>query len=633
MPRKRSEFNTGIYNFKKWNSVDSVKLPGSNGSYPSNRQFGTSIQRTVIEQWNLDSDWVKWRKGFEIYNRTAWSTLKVKNENYDPGLEETASNKSFLDAVINSTLYKGTPYEISNVFTGYEYPTMKADTNTYYVVKRVPEYKPLGTITAIQNDSALYSDNYLNREICVSITPNPTNGRLLLQMIGERIADGEYTDNNRTEATLKRIQTSDNKPLIYRGKTLSRDLENTVAFTQKATEIKISIPISDVTIHENSDSFIPNQGINNQVRETQDQLDILNNPELLVNKIIYLNNFFIDKPIADMTQATFKDDDYYFEVSIKETENNQELVALNQGVNELPPSMLDVINLPKIFSTTNATYTIEGSFIFNKASYQKYFGSKYLTADVVESEVNDISYSIIPFIINKADIINGQLIIESLPFLSQIKLYGELVEGTKLIFSDTSFCKTTTSNTKWTDINTDIDPWIDEIFTTALPLRPSVTYSCSCPNYSHALLAMPQAGEDSNKRKTNRQNRYPLPTALSPNQYDIIGIEKSAGKLTSWETESHRLSFKQCKHTIASMFNDDVRVREPNKYPTQINNLDADSVNTFEEKLIQDIINSANAYNLSYKRTGISISEIVFAMASGLNLDTIETAYFVSDSK
>ena len=50
------------------------------------------------------------------------------------------------------------------------------------------------------------------------------------------------------------------------------------------------------------------------------------------------------------------------------------------------------------------------------------------------------------------------------------------------------------------------------------------------------------------------------------------------------------------------------------------------------EKLVQEIINSANAYNLSYKRTGISISEIVFAMSKGLNLDSIETAYIVLDS-
>ena len=40
----------------------------------------------------------------------------------------------------------------------------------------------------------------------------------------------------------------------------------------------------------------------------------------------------------------------------------------------------------------------------------------------------------------------------------------------------------------------------------------------------------------------------------------------------------------------------------------------------------------AEAYNTSYKRSGISVSEIVFALSQGLNLDPIETAYVVLNS-
>ena len=80
------------------------------------------------------------------------------------------------------------------------------------------------------------------------------------------------------------------------------------------------------------------------------------------------------------------------------------------------------------------------------------------------------------------------------------------------------------------------------------------------------------------------------------------------------------------------MFNDDVRVREPNQYPIGSDNRNSNAAEKFNEKLVQEIINSANAYNLSYQRTGISISEIVFAMSNGLNLDPIETAYVVLDS-
>ena len=143
---------------------------------------------------------------------------------------------------------------------------------------------------------------------------------------------------------------------------------------------------------------------------------------------------------------------------------------------------------------------------------------------------------------------------------------------------------------------------------------------------------MPQSSQDGDTRKTNRQLRYPLPTALSPDEFDMIGQNKVAGKAASWETDQHRLSFKLCKHVIASMFNDDLRVREPNQYPTGSDNRNSNALETFNEKLVQEIINSANAYNLSYQRTGISISEIVFAMSNGLNLDPIETAYVVLDS-
>ena len=82
MPRKRSDFNPGVYAFKGFASIDrSLGNPRAAGFYPSNREFGSTVQRSVIDQWNLESDWVKWRKGYEIYNRTAWTTLKIKNVN------------------------------------------------------------------------------------------------------------------------------------------------------------------------------------------------------------------------------------------------------------------------------------------------------------------------------------------------------------------------------------------------------------------------------------------------------------------------------------------------------------------------------------------------------------------------
>ena len=95
---------------------------------------------------------------------------------------------------------------------------------------------------------------------------------------------------------------------------------------------------------------------------------------------------------------------------------------------------------------------------------------------------------------------------------------------------------------------------MDEVFTSGNPLRPATIYTCSCPSYSRAMLRAPQDTEDAGTRKINRQRRYPLPTAQGRKDYDQIGLGQAAGKMESWETRKDRMSFKMCKHTIATMF-------------------------------------------------------------------------------
>jgi hypothetical protein len=323
----------------------------------------------------------------------------------------------------------------------------------------------------------------------------------------------------------------------------------------------------------------------------------------------------------------YLDDDYFFELTIEEQESAKSLVALDQGVNELPPAMLDLTSLPTIFTTSNATYTVKGSYAFRKSDYQKYFPGIYITGDFIAPKVQNISYSILPFVIRKADIVNNNLIYEAVPYAAEINLYPDLLDGSILVFSDNSFAKTFTTDTKWTNLDTDVDPWMDEVFGLGTALTPANSYTCSCPNHSQALLSMPQSNQDPSKRKTNRQLRYPLPTAQGQDDYGISGQSQAAGKVSSWESESHRLSFKLCKHAVASMFNDDIRVKEPNKYPT------AEVRALFDEKLEKEIDASYANFNKSYTRTGISISEIVFSLSKGLNLDSTKTAYMVFDSK
>ena len=628
MPRKQNGFaSSESFAFKGFGRLDKGKGTSAAGYYPGNRQYGSIVQRTVIEKWNLDSDWVKWRKGFEIYNRAAWENLKVKDTSYNPGLPKSATNKPFKDAIINSTLFKGKTYEIDNTYVGYEYPTANADTNTYYVVKKSPESKSLGTIVSIQNDPLTYQTNKANKEIYVTINPDSVNRDLLPQMIGDRLADGLLSQNGKTDATLKRVLTAEGLPSIYKGKTLSKELEKIVSFTQNKTTVKVSIPVGDVSVTINTGSFVPNQGINYKDKPEQVSLDILSNPSLLDGKVIYVDNFFIEKQISSLATSAYTDDDRFFEFSMQETETSQTLVGLDQGVNALPPAMLDLASLPTIFSTTNASITIDGSYIFRKSDYQKFFPGIYITGDFIAPKVQDISYSILPFVVQKADIVNGNFIFEAQPYFSEINLYPDLTNGTTLVFSDNSFTKSYTTNTKWTNLDTDVNPWMDEVFTVGATLIPGEMYSCSCPNHSQSMLSMPQENQNEDTRKTNRQKRYPLPTAQGQDDYGIAGQSLAAGKVSSWESESHRLSFKLCKHSIATMFNEDIKVIEPNKYPT------LEAREGFEEKLAKEVQESYDNFDRSYRRTGISISEIVFALSRGLNLDPTKTAYIVFESK
>ena len=103
-------------------------------------------------------------------------------------------------------------------------------------------------------------------------------------------------------------------------------------------------------------------------------------------------------------------------------------------------------------------------------------------------------------------------------------------EGT-LIFDDRSFIKTPVYQPEVPardknfdyEIDTNIDPWMDEIFIRengqSNPIKPAVTYTCSCPSCSKSILAAPQSQYDKGTRKRNRQKRYPLPTAMGQDRF------------------------------------------------------------------------------------------------------------------
>ena len=593
MPKKQNGFgDSKSLAFNKINStVTRGKHKKASGYYPSDRSFGSSVHRSVLDQYNLDSDWVKWRKGFEYYNKAAWYEL----EEYDE------INGTYSQQKIDSKLYQGTAYEVDVEFTGYRFATSNADSSNHYVMKRTPKSEPLiGTITAVRNDSFTYKENKALREIWCQINTG-NDYKLLYQMIGERITDTVTT------ATLKRVLTSSGRPGIYKGK------------STEGTVITSRVPLASVL----ASTYI--QEKNGDVQS-------------LVGKICYIPDFYVEKALSSVNTANFKDQEEFFTTEIEDTNTSVGLQILDVTT-DLPPSLYDISTLTPIYQTTTADVTLESTYSFKKSDHQRFFGKQYLTAELAESETTDVTYSILPFVINSVRIDGTHLLIQSVSFKSEFKLFANIENGF-LIFTDNSFTNEVDdyyngqyyhqlgdpNDPIWKRIETDTDPWMDEVFTTSNNLRPAVTYACSCPNFASAQLRMPQSSQTPDERQTNRQERYPLPSALSPSTYDKQGQIGAAGFLQSWEREERKLGFKMCKHTIAAMFIDKLKVVEPNAYPT------VDSRLKFEEKLSKEIDEVEARFVDSYKRSGITTLELVFALGQGLNLDDIEIAMVILGS-
>ena len=589
MPRKQNGFGkTKSLAFNKVNTtITRGKRKKAAGYYPSDRSFGSSVHRSVIEQYDIASDWVKWRKGFEYYNKAAWYEL----EEYNP------ITKEHTPQTIDSKLYQGTPYEVDVEFTGYRFATQNADSSNHYVMKRTPKSQPnIGNITSVQNDDLVHITNKAYKEIWCQIN-TASDHRLLYQMLGERLTDGTTT------ATLKNVLTSSGRPGIYKGKSSIDD----------GTIITASVPLASVL----ASTYI--QERNGDV-------------QALVGKIAYTPDFYVDKLISAVGTKTFVDDNEFFYVNVEDTNTGVDLQILDVTT-ELPPSLYDISSLTAIYQTSAADVAIKSNYKYQKDSYQRFFGKQYMTADVVESEVSRVNYSVLPYLINSVRIDGATLFIESTSFESEFKLHADIETGI-LVFADNSFTRQEVdlvngeyfhtlgdpNEPLWQRLITDINPWMDEVFATTNGLQPAVTYACSCPNFSSAQLRMPQSSQSDSERMNNRQERYPLPTALGPSTYDKQGQVGAAGYIQSWEREERRLGFKMCKHTIAAMFIDELKVQEPNTYPSYESRL------KFEEKLEKEIEEVGNRFVDSYKRSGITTLEIIFALAQGLNLDDIEIA-------
>tara|TARA_B100000524_G_scaffold345306_1_gene243729 strand:+ start:579 stop:2339 length:1761 start_codon:yes stop_codon:yes gene_type:complete len=584
MPKKKNGLgNFGSFNIKGFNEKTTKgKSVGAAGTYPGNRQFGSSVHRTVIEKYDIDSNWTRWRKGIEYYYSGAYLDFDE------------------LEAV----LYQGTEDEINVLFDSKQFATNNADSRSHYTARRTMlGNKQLGTIVEKYVDKTLYQSEYDRNEIWLKIQQDELSDiSPLRRSIGERITDGV------TSANILNVLTIDKKPAVYSGKTIGQD----------NIEIKITLSKSAV---EATPFITKNFG----------------NFSSLIGQIGYFPDFLIDRNL-DLSE-TFNDGAKYFEVLVSEELANKSFKLLD-NTSELPPSLLDINELDEIYSTAHATGAIKANFTFQKADYQRYFKSQYLTADVVQQEVNQLSYSVMPFAIQSILIVGNQLELTAVQQQGSINLFTAGEQFNWIICADNSFTKKIIDNDadgnylhkepppgeeRWKRLITDIDPWIDPVFTENSSLQYAEVFCCSCPDFSHAAIRMPEAINDDGT-SNNKQRRFPIPSAMSSASYEKSGVIGAAGILQSWETSKYKHSFRLCKHTIAAMFINKIKVQEPKAYPS------FDSRNKFEQRLKKDMDEVANEFRSQLKRSKITTAEVIFMLSQGLNLDDIETAFVMLNS-
>ena len=686
MARKNSGFgNPKSLSFKGVRStntkLDKAMPVQAAGVYPSNRRYGSLVQRTIIESYDAESDWIRWRKGYEYYTKAAMEDLIVAapvkgspagdiaetkgDPVYDPSFpeqddpEKPGYNPKYLPFKQTAQLYSDTNFFLDILFTGRRFSTKNSDTANHYCIKR----ELTQPVNMFDVTKVLYPDDpddklaeyaveaKLNNEVWVQGT-REKDFALIARTMGDRLTDGEVKDSNgipvevngtSTEATLVAGLNADAKPAIYVGKSTP----------EKPTQLRVRVRYQDLVGTEFFEK-------NNE------------NLDAYVNQIGYLPQLFNVQSFSprNSTNLTFRDDSYYFEVDLDDKIESAAGSArfgffILERETSLPPSLYDIAELPAIFETSTYEAYIQGTYLYQKSDYQRFFGNTYLTADVVESYINQSSYPTLPFIIRavgRAD--EGpsfpgyyvDFIAE--PFISTLDLFDvptEIDPGF-LVFADYSFTQTKLDTDSqgnylhpiqgpytnvveqaggeekfakqvWYKKINDIQPYdrpFVKLFTQQnTGLRPATVYACSCPSYSKAQLRMPQSTQGPDQRKVNRQQNYPLPTAQSRTDYGSIGVNTAAGKMQSWQTAQQRASFNVCKHTIASMFKDHLKLQEPNTYQT------LEAREQFGRKLSEDMASQLEIFQEAYARGGISLLEVVFAMGESLNYDEIDLAYIV----
>jgi hypothetical protein len=519
-----------------------------------------------VQKLNLDSKWKKWYKGYEYYAK---------------------ADAVPIDIPFRMRMFRGTTNEINITFTGERYPTLRNDTSVRYVVRRIVENtNHFGTIAGIYNNRDLYPEQVSKEEIW---TPIGEYNHFVNLFIGERLRNQDST----TVALLKGRLTADKKPASYTAQTKAERTRN-----------KFTVKLSDVMATD----FIKRN--NNDINALEGQLTLFTGVSLF----------------NDASGLTYTDKEYTIDINMAMQQTIGLLLLDTTGM-DAGKMFVEQESRPLIYFDPAATAQVNETFTLLKSEYQPYWGVQYFSASILEQYVDNYSVVVPPLYIDtvKADEANDTLEITTIPYEATLRMFnqGKDNEG-YLVWSANGFA-TLTQNGERVQVDIDADPWMDQTFVAGDELYLSDAYGCNCPSFAHGMVTAPQSeygplNED--RRKANRQARYPLPSAGSYKDPEGLSDNPTAGTIVSWKTKKDQLQVPACKHVIASMFDDGLDVKEPRQVPAY-----TDQIKFAEE--LKNEPGIADTIDDAAERAEISFIDLLYSIAQVVMLSDTEIGSIV----
>ena len=563
MPRKENGFGGNMsFAFKTKVSKSIGNIRNTSGDYPRNRTFGSVVTRTPVDKFNLDATWSKWRKGYEYFTKQKWVPFDLQG--------------------LRAEIFPSFRNTLTVNFSATRFPTSLADDATHYVLERVldphePFAKCQGKLTQLGDYSLLDVQNHYD-ERWELLTFQGQGEILKLEAetltTKENYVDTSLNTNKKktTNAIVKSLLTVDTSypdelvndkvvPAVYTGSSRSQGTNLTV----RATEVFGYDGIAGVV-----DPL------------TDDELQALTGKQI---SLFDANPFYNIDPREHIFEEI---DENQFQVKIKFRGSYAATPCRFFIYDAKPFSDDEGIIYQRDFQAigVQANFGGEGEFVFNKKTYQRWFKSEF-NAQALEQLAENIA-PLIPTAMTIQSIsrvntleADENVLIELVPFTSQI-LYTKRpfnIAGSSDAFYVMSNPKKSftqefntledgTNKILETKLNINIDPDMDETFTTGESLWLANRFSCDCPSYSKAVLRAPEQRYEENTLTANRQRKYPLPTAGSNrSKATIDNANDNAGIFNTWISDKDREVFQCCKHTISAYFEKGIKVLEPNQVP------------------------------------------------------------------